>query len=163
MAEYLLKNKAPVCAMLENLLKGLCLFQQTLNCNHHQILFIIKVFIQTGSSSPPRWTILFVFSSWRKTWNTSKQQSIKNSDAVKCVSTTCSKRLPDPSIIRLGFSLSSEEKILSARAVQMCTQCLLTAWKRQRAWWGKLPAREWTRDGRTLDDCKWTGSAGCEW
>lgn len=155
MAEYLLKNKAPVCTMLENLLKGLCFFQQTLNCNHHQGLFIIKAFIQTGSSSPPSWTIQFVFSSWRKTWNTSKQQSIKSSCAVKCVSTTRSKRLPDPSIIWLVFSLSSEEKILPARAVQMCTHCLLMVWKRQGAWWEKLPTRVCTKDGPKLDDRKW--------
>lgn len=147
MAEYLLKNKAPVCTTLENLLKGLCFLQQTLSCNHHQIFFIIKVFIQTGSSSPPSWTILFVFSSWRKTWNTSKQQSIKNSCAVKCVSTTCSKRLPDLSIIWLVFSLSSEEKILSARAAQMWTRCLLTVWKRQElSERNSQPEAEWRMD-----------------
>lgn len=50
-----------------------------------------------------------VFSSLRKTWNTSKQQSTKNSCAVKCVSTTCRKNLPDLSIIWLVFFLSSEE------------------------------------------------------
>ena len=141
--------------MLENLLKGLCFFQQTLSRNHHQVLFIIKVCIQTGSSSPWSWTILFVFASWRKTWNTNKQQSIKNSCAVKCVSRTCSKRLPDLSIIWLVLSLSSEEKILSARAVQMWTQCLLTVWKRQGAWWDKLSTRDWTKDGPKLGDCKW--------
>lgn len=34
---------------------------------------------------------------------------MKNSCAVKCVSTTCRKKLPDLSIIWLVFSLSSEE------------------------------------------------------
>lgn len=52
MAEYLLKNKAALYAMLEYSLKGLCFFQQTSSSNHHQVLFIIKVFTQTGNFSP---------------------------------------------------------------------------------------------------------------
>lgn len=58
-AEYVLKNKATVCTLFDNLLK--VFFLQTSNCNHHQIRFIIKVFIQTDSSSLPSWAILLCF------------------------------------------------------------------------------------------------------
>lgn len=149
------RTKHQCCTMLENLLKGLWFFfQQTLSCNHHQVS-IIKVFIQTGSSSPPSWAMLFVFSSWMKTWNTSKQQSIKNSCDVKCVSTTCSKRLPDLSIIWLGFSLNSELKILSARPFRCGPTVCQWCGGDQQARWAKLPSRMWTKDGPKLDNCQW--------
>lgn len=41
---------------------------------------------------------------------------MKNSCAVKCVSTTCRKKLPDLSIIWLVFSLSSEENNIDCQS-----------------------------------------------